>query len=106
MINHKQSIIKFRQSLIFAVDEVVVASLKRDRLKYQVKCVAGSEDAIEHATINARELFKNKLETYLAALMVHSDEAQSEVDAATIKSTQLDAVHNLFRSVNDLWRSI
>lgn len=106
MIKHQRSIIKFRQSLIFAVDEVVVASFKRDRLKYDVNCIVLSKAATEHATISARELFKNNLETYLEAIMVHSDESQSELDAATIKSTQLDAAHNLCRSVGDLWRSM
>lgn len=105
MVNSKKSIIKFQQILIFAVNEVAVASLKPGVSKEDSERIVLSPITTVQVAGNARENFKNRLENYLRIIRVQSNVLKDEPDLTVIKMTQQDAAVDLCASVDDLWRS-
>jgi hypothetical protein len=105
MKNSRQSIIKFRQYLIFAIKEVAGASLKPDNSKDQgnYDLLFATDDMQDNG--NVRGNFKNRLENYLEIVRIRSTMLQGEPDSADLEKVRTDAAVDLSNSLDDLWRS-
>jgi multidrug efflux system outer membrane protein len=106
MVNNKQTLIRFRQSLIFAVNEVASAKLNLERSKDHSECVAFPSTITDQAAKKTQEIFKNKLGNFLQVITDPGRALHGESDLANIKNAQRDAAVDLCRSVGDLWRSL
>jgi multidrug efflux system outer membrane protein len=74
------------------VGEVSDALGRIEKLKQQQDIVASRVSTLQQATNNANMLFRNGLATYLEVITAQSNVLQSELELASLKREQLDAV--------------
>ena len=103
-IDRERSVIQFRQSVLVAVGEVSDALGKIEKLKEQQTIVASRVNTLQQATSNANMLFRNGLATYLEVITAQSNVLQSELELASLKREQLDAVVGLYKSLGGGWK--
>jgi outer membrane protein TolC len=103
-IDREKTVIQFRQSVLVAVGEVSDALGKIEKLKEQQVIVASRVNTLQQATTNANMLFRNGLATYLEVITAQSNVLQSELELATLKREQLDAVVGLYKSLGGGWK--
>jgi len=103
-VDREQSVLKFRQSVLNAVGEVSDALVKVEKLKVQQAIVANQVNTLNQATANANLLFKNGMANYLEVITAQSNVLQSQLQLATIKRDELNAVYDLYRSLGGGWR--
>ncbi|TWR24378.1 MMPL family transporter [Mucilaginibacter pallidiroseus] len=103
-IEREKSIIRFRQQVLTAVQEVSDALIRIKKLDRQQDVVREKVTALRLATANANLLFKNGKATYLEVIIAQSSVLQSELDLAGIEKAGLDARVDLYRSVGGGWR--
>lgn len=103
-IQREQSVNQFRKVVLVAVGEVSNALIKIDKLKTE-QVTAGKRVAVlQKAVSNANMLFKNGMADYLEVITAQGNLLQSELDQATIKKEQLNAVIELYRSLGGGWK--
>ncbi|HVW59712.1 MAG TPA: efflux transporter outer membrane subunit, partial [Puia sp.] len=103
-VDREKSVIQFRQSVLVAVGEVSDALGRIEKLKEQQTIVASRVATLQQATTNANMLFRNGLANYLEVITAQSNVLQSELDLATLKREQLDAVVGLYKSLGGGWK--
>jgi len=103
-VEREKSVIEFRQSVLVAVGEVSDALGRIEKLKQQQDIVASRVNTLQQATNNASMLFRNGLATYLEVITAQSNVLQSELELASLKREQLDAVVGLYKSLGGGWR--
>jgi multidrug efflux system outer membrane protein len=103
-VEREKTVIQFRQSVLNAVGEVSDALVKIEKLKAQQSIANTRVTTLQHATANANLLFKNGMANYLEVITAQSNVLQSELELATIKRAQLDAVSDLYRSLGGGWK--
>jgi multidrug efflux system outer membrane protein len=103
-VEREKTVIQFRQSVLNAVGEVSDALVKIEKLKAQQSIIANRVTTLQQATNNANLLFKNGMANYLEVITAQSNVLQSELDLASVKRAQLDAVSDLYRSLGGGWR--
>jgi len=103
-IDREKSVIQFRQSVLVAVGEVSDALGRIEKLKEQQTIVASRVNTLQQATTNANMLFRNGLATYLEVITAQSNVLQSELELASLKREQLDAVVGLYKSLGGGWK--
>ncbi|MFC3562828.1 efflux transporter outer membrane subunit [Pedobacter jamesrossensis] len=103
-IQRESSIVRFRQSVLVAVEEVSGALLKLDKLKAQQNIEAQRASTLRYATVNSQLLFKNGLASYLEVLLAQGNVLQSELQLANLQKERLDAMVDLYRSVGGGWK--
>jgi len=103
-IDREKSVIQFRQSVLTAVGEVSDALGRIEKLKEQQVIVASRVNTLQQATSNANMLFRNGLATYLEVITAQSNVLQSELELASLKRDQLDAVVGLYKSLGGGWK--
>jgi multidrug efflux system outer membrane protein len=103
-VEREESVIKFRQTVLTAVGEVSDALVKVEKLKVQQGIVANQVNTLNQATSNANLLFKNGMANYLEVITAQSNVLQSQLQLATIKRDELNAVSDLYRSLGGGWR--
>ncbi|MFI5157590.1 MAG: TolC family protein [Sphingobacteriales bacterium] len=103
-VNREKTVLQFRQSVLNAVGEVSDALVKIEKLKQQQALVQNQVNTLNKATQNANLLFKNGMATYLEVITAQSSVLQSQLQLATIKRDELNAVSDLYRSVGGGWR--
>ncbi len=103
-VEREKAVLQFRQSVINAVGEVSDALIKIEKLKEQQDVVAKRVNTLQHATTNANMLFKNGMATYLEVITAQGNVLQSELELASIKRDELNAVSDLYRSLGGGWR--
>jgi multidrug efflux system outer membrane protein len=103
-VEREESVIKFRQTVLTAVGEVSDALVKVEKLKAQQTIVANQVNTLNQATSNANLLFKNGMANYLEVITAQSNVLQSQLQLATIKRDELNAVSDLYRSLGGGWR--
>jgi len=103
-VEREKSVILFRQSVLVAVGEVSDALGRIEKLKQQQEIVASRVSTLQQATSNANMLFRNGLATYLEVITAQSNVLQSELELASLKREQLDAVVGLYKSLGGGWR--
>jgi len=103
-VEREKIVLQFRQSVLNAVGEVSDALVKIEKLKQQQVIAANRVSTLQHATSNANLLFKNGMATYLEVITAQSNVLQSELELASIKRDQLDAVSDLYTSLGGGWK--
>jgi NodT family efflux transporter outer membrane factor (OMF) lipoprotein len=103
-VERDKTVLQFRQSVLNAVGEVSDALVQIEKLKAQQALVANRVNTLQQATKNANLLFKNGLANYLEVITAQSNVLQSELELASVKRSELNAVSELYRSLGGGWR--
>jgi outer membrane protein TolC len=103
-IEREQSVIQFRQSVLQAVGEVSDALVQVEKLKQQQEIARAQVDTLNRAVFNAQLLFKSDMANYLEVITAQANSLESELNLATIRRRQLNAVVELYRSLGGGWK--
>ncbi len=103
-VDREKTVLQFRQTVLNAVGEVSDALVAIDKLKSQQVIANSRVNTLQQATKNANLLFKNGLATYLEVITAQSNVLQSELELASIKRDELNAVSELYRSLGGGWK--
>lgn len=98
-IDREKVVLEFRQSVLNAVGEVSDELVKIEKLKLQYDISSKRVGTLQQAVKNANLLFKNGMATYLEVITAQSNSLQSELELAAIKTAQLTASVELYRSL-------
>jgi multidrug efflux system outer membrane protein len=98
-IDREKTVIQFRQSVLNAVGEVSDELVKIEKLKQQYTIAQSRVGTLQQAVKNANLLFKNGMANYLEVITAQSNSLQSELELASIKTAQLNASVELYRSL-------
>ncbi|RYD59200.1 MAG: efflux transporter outer membrane subunit [Sphingobacteriales bacterium] len=99
-----QAVIRFRQSVLQAVEEVSGAIVRLEKLEGQYRIVKERAGVLQQATRNAQLLYQNGMATYLEVITAQSNSLQSELTLANIKLEQMNAFTELYRSLGGGWQ--
>lgn len=103
-LQREETVLQFRQSVLRAVGEVSDALVQIDKLKQQQQIAVGQVDTLQHAIVNARLLFRSDLANYLEVITAQGNALQAELNLATIRREQLNALVELYRSLGGGWK--
>jgi NodT family efflux transporter outer membrane factor (OMF) lipoprotein len=103
-IEREQSVIAFRQSVLQAVGEVSDALVQVEKLKQQQEIARAQVDTLNRAVFNAQLLFKSDMANYLEVITAQANSLESELNLATIRRRQLNAMVELYRSLGGGWK--
>ncbi|RZK75141.1 MAG: efflux transporter outer membrane subunit [Pedobacter sp.] len=98
-IDREKVVIVFRQSVLNAVGEVSDELIKIEKLKTQYDISSRRVSTLQQAVKNSNLLFRNGMATYLEVITAQSNSLQSELELAAIKTAQLNAGVELYRSL-------
>ncbi|PWS28660.1 RND transporter [Pedobacter yonginense] len=102
-IDREKTVIQFRQSVLNAVGEVSDELTKVEKLKTQYSIAEKRAQTLQLASRNASLLFKSGMANYLEVITAQGNLLQSELELTSIKTEQLTAVVNLYRSLGGGW---
>jgi outer membrane protein, multidrug efflux system len=103
-IEREKSVISFRQSVLFAVEEVSNAIVSVEKLKIQSEIASARADTLQNVTLNAMLLFKSGMANYLDVVTAQASALQSQLDVVDIKRRQISAYVELYRSLGGGWQ--
>ncbi len=98
-IEREKAVIKFRQSVLTAVTEVSDELVKIEKLKEQYDISKDKVSTLQQAVKNANLLFASGMATYLEVITAQSNSLQSELELTSIKTAQLNAAVELYRTL-------
>ncbi|WP_316811798.1 efflux transporter outer membrane subunit [Pedobacter heparinus] len=98
-IDREKTVIQFRQSVLNAVTEVSDELVKIEKLKLQYDISKDRVNILQQAVKNANLLFKSGMATYLEVITAQSNSLQSELELTAIKTAQLNATVELYRTL-------
>lgn len=98
-IDRVKTVIHFRQSVLNAVTEVSDELVKIEKLKLQYDISKDRVNTLQQAVKNANMLFKSGMATYLEVITAQSNSLLSELELTAIKTAQLNATVELYRSL-------
>lgn len=98
-IDREKTVIQFRKAVLNAVTEVSDELVKIEKLKLQYDISRNRVNTLQQAVRNANLLFKSGMATYLEVITAQSNSLQSELELAAIKTAQLNATVELYRSL-------
>jgi len=98
-IDREKAVIKFRQSVLNAVTEVSDELVKIEKLKEQYDISKEKVNTLQQAVKNANLLFTGGMATYLEIITAQSNSLQSELELTAIKTAQLNAAVELYRTL-------
>jgi len=102
-LEREQAVIRFRQSVLKAVEEVADALVKVQKLQEQQDVAVRRVNTLQKATADAGLLFNNGNATYLDVLTAQSNSLTGELQLASLKQQQLSAFVELYRSLGGGW---
>jgi multidrug efflux system outer membrane protein len=103
-VDRERTVIQFRQSVLTAVSEVSDALVKTDKLKEQQDIAATRVSILKQAISNSDLLFKNGMATYLEVLTAQSSVLQGELELASLKKDNLNAIVELYKALGGGWK--
>jgi NodT family efflux transporter outer membrane factor (OMF) lipoprotein len=103
-IQREQTVIEFRQSVLYAIGEVSDALIRIEKLETQQDIVKNRVNVLQKATSNARMLFSSGMANYLEVITAQTNVLQSELELASLTRQQLDAKVELYRSLGGGWK--
>lgn len=103
-IEREKAVLSFRQGVLIAVGEVSDALVQIEKLKDEQDFAQQRVESLQKATTNADKLFNRGMATYLEVITAQSNVLQSELDLATLKRDQLNAVTDLYRALGGGWK--
>ncbi len=98
-VDREKTVLQFRQSVLTAVGEVSDALIKTEKLKEQGAIATTRVNTLQQAISNADLLFKNGMANYLEVITAQSNTLQGELELASLKKDQLNAVVELYRAL-------
>jgi NodT family efflux transporter outer membrane factor (OMF) lipoprotein len=104
VIERDKSVIRFRQSLLIAIEEVSNALVKVDKLREQRDIATARMNLLTTATKNASLLFKNGMANYLEVLTAQATALQSELESVDLKRQHLNSFVELYRTLGGGWK--
>lgn len=104
LVDREKSVIQFRSSVLTAVGEVSDELVKIEKLKEQYVIADKRVKTVQSGLSNANMLFKSGMANYLEVINAQSNALQSELDLATVKTAQLNAVVELYRALGGGWK--
>lgn len=104
LVDREKSVIQFRSSVLTAVGEVSDELVKIEKLKEQYVIADKRVRTVQSGLSNANMLFKSGMANYLEVINAQSNALQSELDLATVKTAQLNAVVELYRALGGGWK--
>ncbi|QMW04952.1 TolC family protein [Spirosoma foliorum] len=102
-IDREKTVIQFRQLVLYAVGEVSDELTKVDKLKAQYSLTEKRAQSLQKASQQATLLFERGMANYLEVITAQGNLLQSELELATIKTQQLNAVIGLYRALGGGW---
>jgi multidrug efflux system outer membrane protein len=103
-LEREQAVMRFRQSVLQATEEVSNALVQADKLKTQQQIATAQVDTLQHAVFNAKLLFKSDMASYLEVITAQASTLQAELNLVVIERQQLDAIVELYRSLGGGWK--
>lgn len=103
-VEREKTVIQFRQTVLTAVGEVSDAMVKIEKLKAQQGIAASRVQTLQQATANANLLFKNGMANYLEVITAQGNVLQSELELASVKRSELNAVAELYKALGGGWK--
>ncbi|WP_134150329.1 TolC family protein [Flavobacterium sp. 270] len=103
-IDREKTVIEFRQSVLKAVGEVSDELTKIEKLKEQYQIAEKRVQTTQEASKNASLLFESGMANYLEVITAQGTLLQGELELASIKTEQLNAVVGLYRSLGGGWQ--
>lgn len=103
-VEREKTVIQFRQSVLTAVGEVSDALVKTEKIKEQKTIAATRVSTLQQAIANADLLFRNGMATYLEVITAQSNTLQGELELASLKKEELNAVVELYRALGGGWK--
>lgn len=104
LLQREQSVLRFRQSVLTAYQEISDALVKIDKLEKQQFIASAKVSKLQKATANANLLFANGKANYLEVITAQSNVLSSELELVLLKRDQLSAVVDLYRSLGGGWK--
>jgi len=98
-IQREKSVIEFRQSVLFAVEEVSNALVSVEKLKLQTQIATARADTLQNVTRNAMLLFRSGMANYLDVVTAQATALQSQLDVVDVRRQQINAYVELYRSL-------
>jgi multidrug efflux system outer membrane protein len=98
-VEREKAVLQFRQIVLNAVAEVSDELIKQVKLKQQYSIANSRVTTLQTAVKNANLLFKNGMANYLEVITAQSNLLQSELELATLKTAQLNASVELYRTL-------
>jgi multidrug efflux system outer membrane protein len=103
-IEREKSVLRFRQSVLYAVGEVSDALVKIEKLKAQELIIRDRVNTLQNAIGNADLLFKTGMANYLEVITAQSNVLQSELELAAVTRARLSAVTELYAAAGGGWK--
>jgi NodT family efflux transporter outer membrane factor (OMF) lipoprotein len=103
-IEREKSVLRFRQSVLYAVGEVSDALVKIEKLKAQELIIRDRVSTLQNAIGNADLLFKTGMANYLEVITAQSNVLQSELELAAVTRARLSAVTELYAAAGGGWK--
>ncbi|RPD39297.1 efflux transporter outer membrane subunit [Chitinophaga barathri] len=98
-VERDQAVIRFRQSVTVAVQEVSNALIQLDKLQGQQDIAGARLQTTQQAVSNARLLFRSGLANYLEVISAQGSSLQAELTQVDIRRQRLTAMVDLYRSL-------
>ncbi|MBZ5856622.1 efflux transporter outer membrane subunit [Flavihumibacter profundi] len=103
-IEREKAVIQFRQSVLFAVEEISNALISVEKLKTQSEVATARAETLQNVTRNAMLLFKSGMANYLDVITAQATALQSQLDVLDTKRQLLNANVELYRSLGGGWK--
>ncbi|MFD0750277.1 efflux transporter outer membrane subunit [Mucilaginibacter calamicampi] len=103
-VEREKVVLQFRQTVLNAVGEVSNSLASIEKLKEAQVIATQRVSTLQQATGNANLLFRNGMANYLEVITAQSNVLQSELELATIKRDELNAVSSLYRALGGGWQ--
>ncbi|MBC8033065.1 MAG: efflux transporter outer membrane subunit [Chitinophagaceae bacterium] len=103
-LEREKTILRFRQSVLYAVGEVTDALIKIGKLKNQYEIAELRVTTLQLAIQNANLLFQNGMANYLEVITAQSNVLQSELELTILKRDRLAAGVELYTALGGGWK--
>jgi multidrug efflux system outer membrane protein len=103
-VEREKTVIRFRQSVLYAVGEVSDALVKIEKLQAQEAISASRVNTLQQAIGNAGLLYKNGMANYLEVITAQANVLQSELQLSAVRRAKLTANVDLYKSLGGGWK--
>ncbi|MEP7258983.1 MAG: efflux transporter outer membrane subunit [Flavitalea sp.] len=103
-LEREQAVISFRRSALVAVEEVANALSAFSKLNEQRIIANAQVYALDTAVLQAQQLFKSDMATYLEVITAQGNALNAELNLAEIERSQSAARIELYRALGGGWK--
>jgi len=103
-IDREKSVLQFRSTVLHAVAEVSDELIRIEKLEEQYSISDTRVKVVKEGLRNANLLFKSGMANYLEVVTAQANALQSELDLTSIRTAQLIANVELYRTLGGGWR--